>query len=278
MEHENSNSDSRNWLYERLSESKQRNPNTSLRAFAKRIGVSPSTVSEILSGKRHITPKLALRISQHLDLTPIATQALRRSAALTKLRSAVPDDEEINRVTDSYFKPLDFEAFKLMSNWYHFGILSLSEVEGNRYSASWIAERLGITAREAKDALAVLEKLKLVRRRGNGFEQVVKPLSIETKGYESAIRIFLQQNLQLASDALETVPAELREINTTILAINPDKIEKARPLIKRFRRELADILEKGKRTRVYNLSFQLFPVDKTGSLKSRKNGVKRHGI
>jgi hypothetical protein len=46
------------------------------------------------------------------------------------------------------------------------------------------------------------------------------------------------------------------------LAINPKNIEKARAMIKRFRRELSTELERGEQTRVFSLAIQLFPLDK----------------
>jgi transcriptional regulator with XRE-family HTH domain len=55
---------------------KDKNPRYSLRAFARSLGVSSGQLSEILSGKRPLSHKLARRISMALALTEEESQKL----------------------------------------------------------------------------------------------------------------------------------------------------------------------------------------------------------
>ena len=57
-------------LNERLIELRGKNPGFSMRAFSKRLGISSSALSEILSGKRKISKKMAAKIATRMDLTP----------------------------------------------------------------------------------------------------------------------------------------------------------------------------------------------------------------
>lgn len=53
-------------LREELVRRQQRNPRYSLRAFARATGVSPATMSQVLSGKRSLTLRTARNIIQRL--------------------------------------------------------------------------------------------------------------------------------------------------------------------------------------------------------------------
>ncbi len=57
------------FLLRAFDERKEKNPRYSLRAFARSLGVSSGQLSEILSGKRPLSHKLARRISIAMTLT-----------------------------------------------------------------------------------------------------------------------------------------------------------------------------------------------------------------
>jgi plasmid maintenance system antidote protein VapI len=57
-------------LAEKLTETRIKNPSYSLRAFARKAGLSPSALSEILSGKRRVSKALAFKIVHKLCLEP----------------------------------------------------------------------------------------------------------------------------------------------------------------------------------------------------------------
>ncbi len=253
--------DYRYLLLEEFLSNRRRNVRFSLRAFSKRLGVSHSVISEILSGKRPLTRKMAVKFSDRLSLDPAKSQLLLRGVVLSKIQNELPEDTEINRLTDKSFHSLELEKFKMISDWYHFGILSLLEVEGARPNPKWIAKRLGITEKNARDALKRLTLLGLIKQTGRSLKLPEKSLSIYTQGYDSAMRNNIAQHLERARVSLENDPAEVRELSTTTLAISSKNIPKAREAIKRFRRELSMLLERESRDRVYSLSVQLFPLD-----------------
>lgn len=64
------------YLISIFNERKDKNPRYSLRAFARSLGVSSGQLSEILSGKRPLSHKLARRISIALALTESESQKL----------------------------------------------------------------------------------------------------------------------------------------------------------------------------------------------------------
>lgn len=261
--------DHRSWLLECFSLARSKNPRISLRGFSKKLGVSHSALSEVISGKRPLTRKMAERFAERLKLEPEKTQQLIRSVILSKLQSSLPDDAEINQITDQKFTPLNLDVFNVISDWYHFAILSLLETEESRLQLRWISARLGIPERETRQAVKRLIKLGFIKRRGRSFELPTKPLSICTQGYDVAMRTNMHQYLDKAHHSLDTDPAEVRELSTSTIAIDPKNIPRAREAIKRFRREVSQLLERGKKTRVYSMSVQLIPLDGDHSLNER---------
>lgn len=53
-----------------------KNPAFSMRAFAKKLHVSPSALCEIMGGKRNISKKMALRILDRMQLQPDEVEML----------------------------------------------------------------------------------------------------------------------------------------------------------------------------------------------------------
>ncbi|MFN8370509.1 MAG: TIGR02147 family protein [Bacteriovoracaceae bacterium] len=158
---------SETWLKNRLEEKLQKNPAFSLRAFARLIKLSPSYLSRVLSGERKLTFKAATIISESLALNPqekktfydlvLNDQSTQPSKKISQKK------EEINQNLE-----LTLEAFKIVSDWYHYGITQLFFVEGFQDDPTWIAKMLEIRPIEAKFALARLEKLGIIERDKNG--------------------------------------------------------------------------------------------------------------
>lgn len=248
------------WLLQELTERTRRNPAYSLRAFSKSLGISAPSLSQILSGKRPLSRKSALKIINRLALSPEQGQALIASAlgsgwkeALTKLDESAEGPE---------YEELQLETFRVIADWQHYAILSLGSVRGNQASPTWIAGRLGISPTEARRAFDRLLKLGLVKLKGKGFYQSSKPLAVPTKGMTPAIRKYHQQMLRLAESALadETSPLEL--FSSVTMAVDEKQLAEARELIRKFRRKVCRVLESGTQERVYTLAIQLFPISR----------------
>ena len=83
-----------------------KNPGLSLRAFAKKIALSPSTVSEVLSGKRRLSRDNALKVAKNLMFTPEEEEAfvaqslglLVRDSKFRKVQSAQKEMRILNVV------------------------------------------------------------------------------------------------------------------------------------------------------------------------------------
>lgn len=232
-------------LRDYLRSRRTKNPNYSLRAMSRQFKVSPAQLSQIISGKRKITAKIALLLADRLGYSPI------EKAYMMDI-DAPPVAQRI----------LEEDQFKVISDWYHYAILSLSQVKDNKADVRWIAKRLGIDVITAREAYMRLKKLKYLEESDGKFRQSSVPLTTAQDVPSSAVRKFHKQKLALAAEKLEEVPVELREFGAITFPVNLAKLPNAKKLIRKFRNDLYKYLEAGEKQEVYTLAIQLFPLTK----------------
>lgn len=227
-----------------------RNPSYSLRAYSKRIGISHSALSEMISGKRPITIKAAQRILQGLDKSPEQIHQIINYSN--------------NSVSGGKFKSLDMDTYHLIADWYYFAILSLTETDGFKSSEVWIAKRLGISTKIAKEALQRLQNLGLIERDSKTKE--IRPTGEQFEAVSEvakpALKKASRQNIELALKALEETQFSERDFTAITLCFDPERINEAKDQIKKFRREFCKSMESKKKKEVYKLTVALFPLTK----------------
>ncbi len=229
------------------------NPAYSLRAFARQIGIEPSFLSKLISGKRKATPAVIKKISLVLSLGPSELEDF-----LNGPKTELSPEQR--------YQNLAMDHFLVISDWYHYAILELTLVEGFQSSPAWISQALGINPIQARDALERLERLEMLQKDESGNYSNASG-SNTTVGHEftaSAFKKLQKQILMQAIDALENVPFELRDQSSMTMAIDPSLIPEAKKRLKDFRRELCQFLEgeSPKRKEVFQLSLSLFPITK----------------
>lgn len=165
----------------------------SLRAYARKLGIQVSALSEILNGKRTISTKMASKILTNLGYGPLEIEQITEQKAV--------DVNESN---------LSLEYFRIISDWYYFAILSLAEIDNFRADEEWIAQRLNISKKEAKLALARLLKLGMLEVDKNGK---VRATGIQYKTPTDTLNMSLKnhtiQTLDLASKSLLNDPLKI---------------------------------------------------------------------
>lgn len=257
--------DYRVWLSEQLEKRKTKNPSYSQRSFARTLGVHPSSLSQVLLGKRPLTLKAAKRISDALSLDPSERQRFMQSAVLASV-----GETEQSIAEASTLRELELDKFKLISEWYHLAILALASLKENRSDSSWIAEMLYISQKEARGALQRLERVGILGRRGKRFFQKIPFFQVAAPAGSTSIRRFHHDALQLAEKSLERDAVDEREFNTITMAIDVKKLAEAKKRIIKFRDELCSFLETGEQSQVYMLSVQLFPISKKEGIRNEK--------
>ncbi len=244
------------WLLAEFEARRARNHRYSLRALAMLLKIPPGRLSEILSGKRQVTPQTAEKIAVALAYSP------RRKA---QFQCCVYSALNMRAVTSATlapppYKQLSVDQFRVVADWYHFAILSLMEISGFEPDASFIARRLGISRMQASAAVKRLVRVGLIEDRDGKWISTGKNIETSTDIQSSALRRAHHQILEQAVAAIESVPLEKRDVTSICMAIDSKKLPEAKKLIRDFRKRMAAFLENSEADEVYNLNVQLLPV------------------
>jgi len=248
-------------LRDRLAEAQVTNPRYSLRAFSKKVGVHFATLSAILNGKRIVSRKIATRIADTLNLDPQERAELLAlfPEAKTKLKGTIVTGE----AKKANYSKLSEQQMKIAGEWEHFAIRSLLQCENFESSAEWIAKRLNLTVPRTQLVLDRLVALGLVSVDENGrFHHSSENFSTFDHPSHEIIQKSHDETLSLARTSLYRDSGDLRDFTSVTVPVNPEKMVQAKELIRKFQDDLCDLLEEGKRTEVYRLSIQLFPLTK----------------
>ncbi|MCX6117120.1 MAG: TIGR02147 family protein [Proteobacteria bacterium] len=252
-------------LLQSLSDAKLKNPSYSLRAFSKKLKLSPAAVSEILNGKRSVSIKIAERILMNLDADPAL-----RSEVLGAFRSGAkgPRSKAPGSVQSDSFTQVSLEQFRTIADWYHFAILSLFETTDCIPDADYVSQRLGVRKPDIVQALLRLERLEMIQKDKSGrFCLTGKQFQTADGVPSAAIRLSHFQSLDLAKKSLEVDGFEKRDFTSLTMAIDPSKMERARKMIRQFYTKLARELEVDPKGEVYMLNVGLFPLSRSLDLK-----------
>lgn len=240
----------RSLLLERYKARREKNSAYSMRAFARDLGVSKTSLSDILAGKRDFSRRNLIKIEESLSLSPVEIKDWKRIQGPPEDRLLVKEDE-----------------FQLISDWQHFGILSLARLPACRASLEWISERLGISQLEAKLTRDRLVRMGFIQVKGPNLIRTAKALTTTTDISSVAQRKYQAQNLDLARASLERDPVTDRDITSITFPVDPKRLPEAKAEITRFRRRLAKLSEGQNPSEIYTLAVQLFPLTKRGKSK-----------
>lgn len=220
-----------------------KNPQYSLRSFAKKLGVSSGTVSDILNGKRSVTKKMLSKLQQKLELAPTEIEKLYH-----------PVEKPV------HFEELSIEKFNLLSDGIHFSILSLINTEDFHYDLDWMARRLKTSKRELRAAIDRLIKLEMIIIENDTLKTTDVSFHSPDELSSVAIRKNHRQSLHEAEEALEQIDLELRDFTSLTLCADRDSIKEYKDLIRNFREDLIRLNETKTHNEVYKLAIQFFPI------------------
>lgn len=251
--------------------SNRRKRGLSHRGLARRAGLSsPSFLKAVMDGQKNLAPATARRVASALGLAGDAAEYFRLLVVLNQAsdpperRNAqvglgrlrrYQDVQALAEATDAYHR-----------HWYLPAIRELSLTRAFRAEPTWIARKLvpPILAREAKQALATLEQLGLLRRDDAG-ELRASHQQVDT-GLEpnsDQIANFHRAMIARASQALTDVPRPDRDISSITLSVDATGLIGIKRRIQEIRRELLDEFDAGTSgVQIVQVNFQLFPLSK----------------
>jgi uncharacterized protein (TIGR02147 family) len=249
-----------------------KNPNYSVRAFARFLGMQPAAVSQILKGERLFSEKLARQIFSKISLNPDALNSALNSLAEVKLargyRRISPESRKRllpmeGRSPDEKTSEVNRDSFRLISDWYHYAILERTFVKGSLMSVKGVAEDLGISLTEAQCAIERLLNSGLLVKTPNGFRKRNTVLKTGDRHLTTvAHRNHQRQMLEKSLVSLDEDPIHERNHVSMTLAADSTRIAAAKIKIDQFMTEITEFLEGENPDRVYEVIINLFPLQK----------------
>lgn len=159
-----------------------------------------------------------------------------------------------------------------MSDWLHFALLSHLTTEKPIQDTRKLARIFGVKSQDVECALERLLRLgQIAVNPGGSLVRTNTKISSSDGRNNIAVQKAHAETLEIANEVLQSVPLEQRDFTFLTLAIDPKNLIRAKKRIRRFHNEMSDLLQSGKKTAVYRLGIQLYPL-RNGNRKIEIDG------
>ncbi len=263
-------------LNEILVERCKLNPKYSLRAFSRDLELAPSRVSQILNGKQGLSKERAISIAEKLGFSKLETEYFTNLVEASDSRSKSNRKQALKKLSNLElgklkFKNLNDTLFKVISDWYFYGVRELTKLPSFQENPNWIANRLSISKYQASDALKKLEEVGLITKSENkGFEPS-EDTPTTTHGVPSvAIRNFNKSLLKKAIESIDLQSVDERNFTTFTFALDSNEYAEFVDMIDQFRRQVmkkAELVPNSNKNEVYSLAIQFFRLTDKRSIQ-----------
>ncbi len=246
-------------LRQELEKRVQRNASYSAKAFANDAGLSPSYLSQVLSGKRSLKLSTAYQLTQRLNWSTRRSKIFLDLLQSNKSNAPTKDTETL---THSPYKALKKSTFERIPGLLAFSIMELTLVEDFQPTTPWIAERLGCSRIETERTIVHLVELGLLvwsdetlKCKYDFFECPENEESLAGKNFHGQV-------LEKAIKEQKRQNRDHIEYRTVTVSTSVKKISEAKKMIQDFEEQLISFLSTGKKDSVYQWGTQLFRLDK----------------
>ncbi len=228
----------------------QKNPQYSLRAFAKFLDIDQSYLSKIMRNQRTLSLKLAYKAGSALGYTASEVQKFFYKEDLL-------NQNEINAHL------IQEDIFALSSDWFYFAILELLKTRGLKKDLAWIQSRLSLSKYEAEMAIRRLTRLGFIEINGSDIILIKENNTwVNEKNTNEARKNYQKQILKKAIEKIDSVDFSKRDQSSLTVAINPKDYKEIVQKITKLRKEInqISIRSKNNTNEVYQLSCSFFPL------------------
>ena len=226
------------------------NPRYSIRAFAKKLGLSAGSLSHTLNKKTEwkLSPSRAAGILEKLSIS-----RARKNRMLVK----------IGRNIDLPRKTLREDDFDMLRDWVYFPVLSSFDLPERLSEPKKIAVRLGVGEEKVNAAIAELLRRNFLTRLPSG--KIIRSEGTISAGDgppSDVIRGHHLNSLMLSVRALNRIPAERRDFTNMTFAGSEIQIASVREEIRKFYERISTLMDEGEdNSHVFRFAIQLFPID-----------------
>jgi len=272
--------DYREFLRDFFQERKKLDKSFSWRKFSASAGYSsPVFLKLVIENKSNLSEAGTERVADAVWLSGREKKYFR---VLVRFNQAKNDSlkhtlykELRNFVSPQDVHVLNQNQYDYYKEWYHAAIRErLTQVE-NQSDYQAIGQSLcpQVSAAKVQKSVELLKKLGLVEQKEGRYIQSDAKISTGPEVLSMAVRNMHQQMAALATDAVQNIPREERDISGLTLGVSQEGFQKLTRELALFRERVTQIVEEDKTSdMVYRLNLQLFPLSRSGSASAE--GVK----
>ncbi len=223
-------------LKQALEERTRANPAYSLRAFARDLGLAPSTLSEVLRGQKGLSPKKSAIVTRALHLPAWQTSYFQDLVTRSHGRTAEEKLQAEARIEaasrDTAVQHLKAETIQALSSWLALALLECTHLRDFEPREAWLAARLNVSEAEIRETRERLVRVKLLEIAEDGTWKDLSPFFTSTDGVPSeAIRSFHRSMLRLAESKLEKDKVEDRILKSVVCSLEESQLPEARHIL-----------------------------------------------
>jgi uncharacterized protein (TIGR02147 family) len=272
--------DYRKFLRDFYEEKKKCNYFYSFRYMAQKIGMDHSLLVKVLLGKRHITSQSIKNLNTLCSFSPIEAKYFETLVNFDKARSESQSKiyfEKLLSLKQHTARQVEVYHYEYFKKWYYAALRSLLDIcefDGIDYKSFGKKLNPHITENEAREGIALLEKLGFVKKNPEGiFKPCEAHVSTGEKWHSLAIRNYQKETIALSLSSIDRDPRKTRDISSVTMSISEEGMEQIREIIKECRGAIikkVDEMNEEKRDRVYQLNMQFIPLSQIGSEEADK--------
>lgn len=250
----------------------------SYRVMAESSGFkSKSFIKLVIDGKKNLTPESSNRLNNILKLNEKSFSYFSDLVAFNQARSMRERNEYLKRLF-SYRKRnpgrlVLQNQYEFYAQWYHNTIRELLPFCDFKEDYGILGKMVNppISAREARESVRLLLKLKLIKKEGNAYAQASPILTTGNEVTTAAVQNFHVQNLAIAAASIDDCPGPRRDLSCLVLGLSEEGIEQVKKEIQEFRKKILEIAQDEKNpTQVFHYATQFFPTSRMDPHKPGK--------
>ncbi|NLD94752.1 MAG: TIGR02147 family protein [Fibrobacter sp.] len=263
--------DYRQFLKDLYDEKKRTTRFFSARYFAQKAGLSSASfLREVITGKKNLGKQTVEKFISAIELNGKEARFFRHLVFFNQAANADEKQDHYAVLLSLMNSVKEFELTALQhqvyNHWYIPVIRELICILDFNDDFSLLAKSVypPISLSEAKSAVRLLTRLKLIQRLDNGtYVQTSKAIQAKSELDAMAIMNFTKAMAELAINALVTIPKNDRNFSTVTCGMSRACYELILAETSAFRDRIVTIINNDNRTesdRVYQINFQIFPL------------------
>jgi uncharacterized protein (TIGR02147 family) len=263
-------SDYRLFLHDYLLAAKSRGVQLTYEELGRKVGfTSKGFVTQIIQGKSNIPRDKIRNFGEALGLKKKEQRYFELLVRFNQAKTHREKNENFIKLTSGFktrVQHVGSDKYDFYSTWYYSAIRSLLGYFPFTGDYKKLAEQLipAITPGQARKAVEALERLSLIVKKEDGCYHLTDRILSTGDSVDSVGLVnFQQATMELAKEALEKFPKQLRDSSTLTLGLSKEGYRAAVEKIAVLRKDLLDIARFDRQIdRVIQVNLHAFPLTK----------------